>query len=349
MKILITGGLGFIGSAVVRLAIERGYKVINIDSQTYASNIENVSNVQSNPNYIFERVDIRDREALSQIFKKYQPDKLMHLAAESHVDRSIDEPEKFIETNITGTFNLLSSALYYWHSRGSPDTFRFHHISTDEVYGSLSNDLNIKFTENFPYKPRSPYSASKASSDHLVRAWHETYSLPVVLTNCSNNYGPYHFPEKFIPLIIINCLTEKPLPIYGDGSHIRDWLYVEDHAEALLLASSKGKIGYSYNIGGDNQSSNLELVQKLCTILDKLQPRKHGIYSDLISFVKDRPGHDFRYAIDSNLIQKELGWKPSVSLFEGLEKTVKWYLENKNWWKPLLGREGVGERLGIKK
>ena len=273
----------------------------------------------------------------------------MHLAAESHVDRSIDGPSDFIETNINGTFNMLEAARKYWEEAGKPESFRFHHISTDEVYGSLPADPEVKFTEDTPYDPRSPYSASKASSDHLVRAWHETYGLPVVITNCSNNYGPYHFPEKLIPVVILNALAGKPLPIYGDGSNIRDWLYVEDHAEALLLVAERGEEGRSYNIGGDNERTNLELVQAICSILDRIQPRSEGLYSDLITFVTDRPGHDARYAIDSSRIRDELGWQPSVTVDEGLERTVTWYLENEEWWRPLLERKGVGERLGTGK
>lgn len=346
MKILITGGAGFIGSAVVRLAIARGHHVVNVDALTYAACLDNVASVAEHPNYVFEQVDIRDCAALDGVFAKHTPDAVMHLAAESHVDRSIDGPADFIETNINGTFNLLEAARSYWESQGYPDTFRFHHISTDEVFGSLGP--TGKFTEDTPYDPRSPYSASKASSDHLVRAWHETYGLPVVMTNCSNNYGPYHFPEKLIPVVILNALAGKPLPIYGDGGNIRDWLYVEDHADALLLVLEKGTLGRSYNIGGENERTNLELVKTLCNILDRLQPRYNGSYADLITFVTDRPGHDARYAIDPSRIRDELGWRPSVSVEEGLEKTVKWYLENENWWRALLERPGVGQRLGTK-
>jgi dTDP-glucose 4,6-dehydratase len=310
--------------------------------------LENVASVSESSRYSFEHADIRDRSALDTIFEKHQPDAVMHLAAESHVDRSIDGPADFIETNVTGTFNMLEAARSYWQAHGKPETFRFHHISTDEVYGSLPSDPSAQFTEETPYDPRSPYSASKASSDHLVRAWHETYGLPVVLTNCSNNYGPYHFPEKLIPVIILNALAGKPLPIYGTGSNIRDWLYVEDHAEALLLVLEKGAIGRSYNIGGENERTNLELVQTVCQILDRLKPKNTGTYADLIRFVQDRPGHDARYAIDSSRIRDELGWRPSVAVEEGLEKTIHWYLDNENWWKPLLNRISVGERLGTK-
>ena len=344
MKILITGGAGFIGSAVVRLAIARGHSVVNVDALTYAACLDNVASVADHPNYAFQQVDIRNRAALDVVFTTHKPDAVMHLAAESHVDRSIDGPADFIETNINGTFNLLEAARSYWQAHGRPNTFRFHHISTDEVFGSLGP--TGKFTEDTPYDPRSPYSASKAGSDHLVRAWHETYGLPVVVTNCSNNYGPYHFPEKLIPVVILNALVEKPLPIYGDGGNIRDWLYVEDHADALLLVLEQGVSGHSYNIGGENERTNLELVKTLCGILDRLRPRDAGSYADLITFVTDRPGHDARYAIDPSSIRDELGWRPSLTVEEGLERTVQWYLDNQNWWQPLLNRKGVGERLG---
>ena len=348
MKILVTGGAGFIGSAVARLAIARGHSVVNVDALTYAACLDSVASVSESSQYSFEHADIKDRNALHAIFEKHQPDAVMHLAAESHVDRSIDGPADFIETNVNGTFNMLEAARAYWQANGKPETFRFHHISTDEVFGSLPTDPAVQFTEETPYDPRSPYSASKASADHLVCAWHETYSLPVVLTNCSNNYGPYHFPEKLVPVIILNALSGKPLPIYGNGSNIRDWLYVEDHADALLLVLEKGKIGRSYNIGGENERTNLELVQTLCKILDRLKPRSAGAYAELITFVKDRPGHDARYAIDPSRIRNELGWRPSVTVEEGLEKTVQWYLDNEDWWKPLQNRAGVGERLGTK-
>ena len=348
MKILVTGGAGFIGSAVVRLAIARGHSVVNVDALTYAACLQNVATVSKCARYCFEHADIRDRNALDTIFEKHEPDAVMHLAAESHVDRSIDSPADFIETNVNGTFNMLEAARRYWQAHGKPETFRFHHISTDEVFGSLPSDPSVQFTEETTYDPRSPYSASKASSDHLVRAWHETYGLPVLLTNCSNNYGPYHFPEKLIPVIILNALAGEPLPIYGNGSNIRDWLYVEDHADALLLVLEKGVIGRSYNIGGENERTNLELVHTLCKILDHLKPRTAGEYADLITFVHDRPGHDARYAIDPSRIRNELGWRPSVTVEEGLEKTVQWYLDNEDWWKPLQNRSGVGERLGTK-
>jgi len=346
MKLLVTGGAGFIGSAVVRLAVARGQSVVNLDALTYAACLENVASVADSPLYAFEHVDIRDRAALDAVFARHQPDAVMHLAAESHVDRSIDAPGDFIETNITGTYNMLEAARAYWQAQGRPDGFRFHHISTDEVFGSLGP--TGQFTEDTPYDPRSPYSASKAASDHLVRAWHETYGLPVVLTNCSNNYGPFHFPEKLIPVTILNALAGKPLPIYGDGSNVRDWLYVEDHADALLLVVDQGQVGRGYNIGGENERSNLELVKTLCAILDAKHPRATGSYADLITFVTDRPGHDARYAIDPARISAELGWRPSVTVEEGLEKTVQWYLDNENWWRPLQDRHGVGQRLGTK-
>jgi dTDP-glucose 4,6-dehydratase len=348
VKILVTGGAGFIGSAVIRRAIERGHSIVNVDALTYAACLDNVASVSKSPKYSFEHADIRDRNALDDIFEKHQPDAVMHLAAESHVDRSIDGPADFIETNVNGTFNMLEVARNYWQFHGKPETFRFHHVSTDEVFGSLPDDPDVQFTEETPYDPRSPYSASKASSDHLVRAWHETYGLPVVLTNCSNNYGPYHFPEKLVPVIILNALAGKTLPIYGNGRNIRDWLYVEDHANALLLVLAQGTNGRSYNIGGENERTNLELVQTLCKILDRLKPRSSGAYEELITFVQDRPGHDARYAIDPRRIRDELDWRPSVTVEEGLEKTVQWYLDNEDWWKPFQNRTGVGERLGTK-
>lgn len=344
MKLLVTGGAGFIGSAVVRRAIADGHQVVNLDALTYAACLENVVGVADHPSYTFLEADIRDRAAMDRVLVDHRPDAIMHLAAESHVDRSIDGPGAFIETNVTGTYTLLEAARAYWEGQGRPDSFRFHHISTDEVYGSLGP--TGQFTEETPYDPRSPYSASKAASDHLVRAWGETYGLPVVLTNCSNNYGPYHFPEKLIPVMILNALAGKPLPIYGDGSNVRDWLYVEDHAEALLLVVQKGQLGRSYNIGGENERSNLQLVQTLCGILDRLRPAVTP-YADLITFVTDRPGHDARYAIDPTRIRDELGWRPSVTVEEGLEKTVQWYLDNESWWRALQNREGVGKRLGV--
>ena len=328
MKLLVTGGAGFIGSAVVRLAVARGHEVVNLDALTYAACLENVASVSGSPLYTFEQADIRDLPALEAIFQKHQPDAVIHLAAESHVDRSIDGPQAFIETNVMGTYNMLQAARHYWEGRGKPKAFRFHHISTDEVFGSLG--ATGQFTEETPYDPRSPYSASKASSDHLVRAWAETYGLPVVLTNCSNNYGPFHFPEKLIPVVILSALAGKPIPIYGKGENVRDWLYVEDHADALLLVLEKGALGRSYNIGGENERSNLDLVQTICTILDALKPASEP-YADMIEFVSDRPGHDLRYAIDPTRIREELGWRPSVTVEEGLEKTVRWYLENEEW------------------
>ncbi len=344
MKILVTGGAGFIGSAVVRLAVARGHQVVNLDALTYAACLDNVASVAESPLYAFERADIRNRAALDRIFAAHCPDAVMHLAAESHVDRSIDGPAAFIETNVTGTYNMLEAARAYWTRAGKPEEFRFHHISTDEVFGTLG--ATGKFTEETPYAPNSPYSASKAASDHLVRAWHETYGLPVVMTNCSNNYGPFHFPEKLVPVMILNALAGKPLPIYGNGSNIRDWLYVEDHADALLLVLQNGRIGRSYNIGGENERSNLDLVRTLCAILDRKRPKAAGSYAEQITFVADRPGHDARYAIDPSRIRTELGWRPSVTVEEGLERTVQWYLDNEAWWRALQGREGVGRRLG---
>ena len=348
MKLIVTGGAGFIGSKVVRLAISRGHSVVNLDALTYSACLKNVEGVSGNPQYSFEHVNIKNRNHLDQVFEKHKPDAVMHLAAESHVDRSIDDPINFIDTNINGTFNILEAATHYWNVCVKPDTFRFHHVSTDEVFGSLPDDASVKFTEDTAYDPRSPYSASKASSDHLVKAWHKTYGLPIILTNCSNNYGPYQYPEKLIPVIILNALGGKPLPIYGNGSNIRDWLYVEDHADALLLVLEKGTIGRSYNIGGEHECTNLELVQTLCKILDRLKPRAEGKYADLITFVQDRPGHDARYAIDPSRIRDELGWRPSVTVEQGLEKTVQWYLDNEDWWKTLQNRIGFGERLGTK-
>ena len=343
MKILVTGGAGFIGSAVVRLAVARGHQVVNLDALTYAANPENVASVADSPLYAFEHADIRDRAALDRILAAHRPDAVMHLAAESHVDRSIDGPGAFIKTNITGTYNLLEAARAYWLGNGRPEGFRFHHISTDEVFGSLGP--TGQFTETTPYDPRSPYSASKAASDHLVRAWHETYGLPVVLTNCSNNYGPYHFPEKLVPVVILNALHGREIPVYGDGGNVRDWLYVEDHADALLLCLEQGQAGRSYNIGGENEATNIDLVRMICAHLDALRPQG-APHERLIRFVADRPGHDRRYAIDPARIRSELGWRPSVTVDEGLRRTVAWYLDNESWWRPLLDREGVGQRLG---
>jgi len=344
MKILVTGGAGFIGSAVVRLAVARGHDVVNLDALTYAACLENVAEAATSPLYAFEQADIRDRAALDRVFASHQPDMVMHLAAESHVDRSIDGPGAFIETNITGTYNMLEAARAYWERKSRPEAFRFHHISTDEVFGSLGAEG--LFTEDTAYDPRSPYSASKAASDHLVRAWGETYGLPIVLTNCSNNYGPYHFPEKLVPVVILKAISGQPIPVYGDGSNVRDWLHVEDHADALLLAVTKGEVGRSYNIGGHNEVSNIELVRMICAALDKAR-LSAAPYAEQITFVTDRPGHDQRYAIDPTRIQSELGWRPSLSVEEGIARTVAWYLTNESWWRPLLTRDGVGARLGV--
>ncbi len=342
MKLLVTGGCGFIGSAVVRLAVARGHTVVNLDALTYAGLPENVAEVAQSPLYHFEQADIRDRAALDRIFDTHAPDAVMHLAAESHVDRSIDGPGDFVETNITGTYNMLEAARAHWTRAGHPGTFRFHHISTDEVYGSLGPEG--LFTEATSYDPRSPYSASKAASDHLVRAWFHTYGLPVVLTNCSNNYGPYHFPEKLIPKVILNALHGAEIPVYGQGENVRDWLYVEDHADALLLAVAKGAPGRSYNVGGHNERRNIDLVHAICDLMDELNPG--ASHRDLIRFVSDRPGHDARYAIDPARIGQELGWQPTVTVEEGLRRTVQWYLDNPDWWAPLLGLDGVGTRVG---
>jgi len=343
MKIIVTGGAGFIGSAVVRQAIGEGHQVVVLDVLTYAACLENLASVSNSPNYSFEQVDIRDGAALRAVFKRHQPDAVMHLAAESHVDRSIDGPAEFMQTNIIGTYEMLEAARAYWLDKGRPEGFRFHHISTDEVYGTLG--ASGMFTEDTPYAPTSPYSASKAASDHLVRAWGETYKLPVVLTNCSNNYGPYHFPEKLIPVVILNALAGKEIPIYGKGENIRDWLYVEDHADALLTVLQKGVLGRTYNIGGENEASNLDLVHMICALLDELRPAD-APYKELITFVTDRPGHDLRYAIDPTRIRNELDWRPSVTLEQGLRKTVQWYLDNEDWWRALQNRDGVGQRLG---
>jgi len=343
MKLLVTGGAGFIGSAVVRQAIGAGHEVANLDALTYAACLENVASVADNPLYAFEQADIRDAGALQRIFAKHQPDAVMHLAAESHVDRSIDGPAAFIETNVNGTYQLLEAARNYWNDQGKPEGFRFHHISTDEVYGTLG--ATGMFTENTPYAPTSPYSASKAASDHLVRAWFETYGLPVVITNCSNNYGPYHFPEKLIPVVILRALAGEPIPVYGKGENIRDWLYVEDHADALLTVLQKGNVGRTYNIGGENEAKNIDLVRTICDILDRKRPTGTP-YAKQITYVTDRPGHDLRYAIDPTRIRTELNWRPSVTLEQGLERTVQWYLDNEDWWRALQNREGVGQRLG---
>jgi dTDP-glucose 4,6-dehydratase len=343
MKLLVTGGAGFIGSAVVRLAVARGHEVINLDALTYAANPQNVATVAASNLYTFEQADIRDPAALARIFVTHSPDAVMHLAAESHVDRSIDRPADFIATNVTGTYHLLEAARAHWVARGRPAEFRFHHISTDEVFGSLG--ATGQFTEDSPYAPNSPYSASKAASDHLVRAWHETYGLPIVLTNCSNNYGPYHFPEKLIPVVILNALQGRPIPVYGAGLNVRDWLYVEDHADALLAVLERGAVGRSYNIGGENEIANIDLVRMICGLMDELHPAG-APHERLVTFVTDRPGHDARYAIDPSRVRHELGWRPSVTLEQGLRRTVEWYLANESWWRPLLARQGVGQRLG---
>ncbi|WP_299816841.1 dTDP-glucose 4,6-dehydratase [uncultured Jannaschia sp.] len=343
MKLLVTGGAGFIGSAVVRQAVREGLEVVNLDALTYAACLENVVEVAEAPNYAFVEADITDRAALDAAFAEHAPDAVMHLAAESHVDRSIDGPGAFVETNVTGTYNMLEAARAHWTRAGKPEGFRFHHISTDEVFGSLGP--TGQFTEATPYDPRSPYSASKAASDHLVRAWHETYGLPILLTNCSNNYGPFHFPEKLIPVVILNALHRRPIPVYGAGENVRDWLYVEDHADALLTVLRRGKVGRNYNIGGENEARNIDLVRTICGILDELRP-DGAPHADLIEFVTDRPGHDARYAIDPSRMREELGWRPSVTLEEGLARTVRWYLDNESWWRPLLDRQGVGSRLG---
>lgn len=343
MKILVTGGAGFIGSAVIRLAIGRDIDILNLDSLTYAANLENIKEVTRSELYRFKQIDIRDRDALDSTIHTYKPNVIMHLAAESHVDRSIDGPADFINTNIVGTYNLIEAARAFWDRQGRPEDFRFHHVSTDEVYGSLG-EAGL-FKESSAYSPNSPYSATKAASDHLVRAWGETYGLPFVITNCSNNYGPYQFPEKLIPVVIINAISGKDIPVYGEGLNVRDWLYVEDHADALLAVAEKGEDKRTYNIGGENEARNIDLVKMICRILDDLIP-KSSAYSDQITYVRDRPGHDLRYAIDASRIREELDWRPSVTLEQGMRKTVRWYLENEAWWQPLLKRSGVGERLG---
>jgi dTDP-glucose 4,6-dehydratase len=352
MKILVTGGAGFIGSAVIRAIInDTDYEVVNLDSLTYAGNLESLSDVDKTDRYFFEHADICDVNKLKQIFDIHKPSMVMHLAAESHVDRSIDGPSEFIKTNITGTFNLLEAARLYFVSLGEAEKkiFRFHHISTDEVYGDLEGTDDL-FTEKTPYSPSSPYSASKAASDHLVRAWGRTFYLPVIITNCSNNYGPYHFPEKLIPHVILNAIHGKSLPIYGDGLQIRDWLYVEDHAKALIKVVTEGEIGETYNIGGHNEKTNLEVVEAICEFLEELAPEKpSGIsnYRDLITFVKDRPGHDIRYAIDASKIERELGWVPEETFETGLRKTVQWYLDNAVWCDRVKDGSYQGERLGL--
>jgi len=356
MKILVTGGAGFIGSAVIRHIINNtADRVINIDKLTYAGNLESLLEVSDNSRYIFEKLDICDRTAMDAVFHSYQPDAVMHLAAESHVDRSIDGPAAFIQTNIVGTYTLLESARHYWQELDADrkQKFRFHHISTDEVYGDLHGTDDL-FTETTSYVPSSPYSASKASSDHLVRAWHRTYGLPVIITNCSNNYGPYHFPEKLIPLIILNALEGKPLPVYGQGNQIRDWLYVEDHARALYKVLTEGQVSQTYNIGGHNEKQNIDVVKTICGILEELapdNPHSHASgnlkgFQSLITFVTDRPGHDLRYAIDASKIQCELGWQPQETFESGIRKTVHWYLNNQEWCRRVQDGTYQRERLG---
>ncbi|MEQ4924016.1 dTDP-glucose 4,6-dehydratase [Proteus hauseri] len=351
-RILVTGGAGFIGSAVVRHIIDNtADSVVVVDKLTYAGNLESLTSVATSDRYAFEQVDICDRAALDRVFAQYQPDVVMHLAAESHVDRSIDGPAAFIETNIVGTYSLLEAARHFWLvlPEEKKSAFRFHHISTDEVYGDLDGTDDF-FTETTPYAPSSPYSASKASSDHLVRAWLRTYGLPTVITNCSNNYGPYHFPEKLIPLIILNAISGKPLPVYGKGEQIRDWLYVEDHARALYLVATTAQPGKTYNIGGHNERRNIDVVKTICELLEELYPNKPaGVdnYVDLITYVKDRPGHDLRYAIDAAKIEAELGWVPQETFESGIRKTVLWYLNNQTWWQRVLDGSYAGERLGL--
>ena len=347
LKVIVTGGAGFIGSALIRYLIrETDVEVLNLDKLTYAGNPASLKEVADSPRYHFSQTDICDAPAVAALFDGFRPDAIMHLAAESHVDRSIDNPLEFVRTNVLGTATLLNAALDYWHKLPADkrESFRFQHISTDEVYGSLGP--TGLFTEKTPYDPRSPYSASKASSDHMVRAWHHTFGLPVLLSNCSNNYGPYHFPEKLIPLVILNALDGKALPIYGKGENIRDWLYVEDHARALWLIDRKGKVGETYNIGGRNERTNLQVVRAICAILDELRPKASGSYADQITFVSDRPGHDLRYAIDADKLRRELGWEPREDFDSGLRLTVEWYLNNDWWWRPIREGKYAGERLG---
>ena len=348
MRVIVTGGAGFIGSNLVRLLLERGCEVLNIDALTYAGNIHSLDDVADLPAYRFLHADVRDAELMRRTMKEYSPDWVMHLAAESHVDRSIDDPGDFITTNVMGTFSMLQASLDYYRSLEGEmkQRFRFHHISTDEVYGTLGRDG--LFTEATPYSPHSPYSASKAASDHLVRAWHDTYGLPVLVTNCSNNYGPYQFPEKLIPVVILKALAGEPIPVYGKGENVRDWLYVLDHCEALFTVVSSGKPGETYNIGGNNEKTNLELVELLCSHLDELRPRADGgSYRDQITFVRDRPGHDLRYAIDASKIRRELGWEPKQDHSSGFRKTIEWYLTHEEWWRRILSGDYRLERLGI--
>jgi len=351
-RILVTGGAGFIGSAVVRHLMSRdGISVLNLDKLTYAGNLESLASVTENPAYQFVQGDICDKALLERVLAEFAPDALMHLAAESHVDRSIDGPSAFIQTNVVGTATLLETATAYWRGLTSEkqERFRFLHISTDEVYGSLG--ATGLFTETTPYDPRSPYSASKAASDHLVMAWHHTYGLPVLITNCSNNYGPFHFPEKLIPLVILNALDGIPLPIYGKGDNVRDWLYVEDHAKALVTVLERGVIGETYNVGGNNERTNLQVVEAICSALDRLQPTRRaelsiGSFRELITFVQDRPGHDKRYAIDATKLNTQLGWQPDEDFDTGIVKTIQWYLDNAWWWKPIRDKKYAGQRLG---
>lgn len=348
-RILVTGGAGFIGSAVVRLLVSKGYEVINLDKLTYAGNLNSLRGVANAPNYRFHEADICDRHRLDQVFDAEQPDAVMHLAAESHVDRSIDGPGVFVETNVVGTYQLLNAALLYWRGLRQPqrEVFRFHHISTDEVFGHLPLDSGV-FTEETPYAPSSPYSASKAAADHFVRAWHATYGLPVVLSNCSNNYGPYQFPEKLIPLTILQALEGKGLPVYGKGENVRDWLHVEDHARALELIVTSGKVGETYNVGGRSERSNLDVVSTICGMLDQRRPLPDArSHADLIEFVPDRPGHDLRYAIDPSKIERELGWRAEETFESGLAKTMEWYLDHEWWWRPIRIQRYAGERLGV--
>ncbi|RMD79963.1 MAG: dTDP-glucose 4,6-dehydratase [Gammaproteobacteria bacterium] len=352
MRILVTGGAGFIGSAVVRLLVARGHTVINVDKLTYAGNLESLAEARHHPRHRFEQVDVCDGPALERVFREHRPEAVMHLAAESHVDRSIDGPAAFVQTNVVGTYTLLEAARAYWGALEGEARrrFRFHHVSTDEVYGDLGpvGEGPEAFREEDPYRPSSPYAATKAAADHLVRAWHRTYGLPVLLTNCSNNYGPYHFPEKLIPLTIIKALRGEPLPVYGRGDQVRDWLYVEDHAEALALVLERGRVGRTYLIGGRSPRSNLEVVRAVCALLDELLPGSpHRPHAQLIRFVADRPGHDRRYTIDPSRIEAELGWRPRESFESGLRKTVRWYLEHRDWWERVLDGRYRGERLGL--
>jgi dTDP-glucose 4,6-dehydratase len=349
MRLLLTGGAGFIGSAVVRMAIGRGLSIVNVDCLTYAANLRSLDTVSDSRNYVFEQANICDSEIINALFEKHQPDAVMHLAAESHVDRSIDGPGDFIQTNIVGTYNMLQAARFYYENLTGErkDKFRFHHVSTDEVYGDLELD-DPAFDETTSYDPSSPYSASKAASDHLVRAWARTFALPTVITNCSNNYGPFQFPEKLIPVVILKALHQNEIPVYGKGDNVRDWLYVDDHADALLTVLEKGALGETYNIGGNNERTNLELVKTICKLMDKHSPGGDSNHANLITFVTDRPGHDHRYAINATKIKNDLNWSPSVSWNDGFEQTMKWYLDNEHWWRPLLKEGAFGHRLGAK-